>query len=168
MFLDITTKKMSTPHTRCCNLIGYFFIGIFIAALVALPVGIGIFVSYNNGKLGEHELHRSGYICGTEPPTKEEIAARNDPPIYQPVSSQKNPYVFKPVNLTNQQSGAMKYAHCFFGGVHVTNAELLGEYSMKLTTIKAGINGLPRHNLTILRSLHKMDGYVVIRAMKSG
>ena len=65
---------------NCCNLIGYFFIGIFIAALVALPVGIGIFVSYNNGKLGEHELHRSGYICGTEPPTKEEIAARNNIP----------------------------------------------------------------------------------------
>ena len=65
---------------NCCNWIGYFFIGIYIAALVALPVGIGIFVSYNNGKLGENTSYRSGYICGTEPPTKEEIAARNDIP----------------------------------------------------------------------------------------
>lgn len=68
------------PYCRDLNLIEYFFIGIYIAALVALPVGIGIFVSYNNGKLGEHELYRSGYICGTKPPTKEEIAARNDIP----------------------------------------------------------------------------------------
>eukprot|EP00573_Skeletonema_grethae_P005134 CAMPEP_0201696990 /NCGR_PEP_ID=MMETSP0578-20130828/8987_1 /ASSEMBLY_ACC=CAM_ASM_000663 /TAXON_ID=267565 /ORGANISM="Skeletonema grethea, Strain CCMP 1804" /LENGTH=260 /DNA_ID=CAMNT_0048183039 /DNA_START=156 /DNA_END=935 /DNA_ORIENTATION=- len=51
---------------------------IYIAGLVALPVGIGIFVSVKNGKLGGERLYRSGYICGKEPPTREDIAARGN------------------------------------------------------------------------------------------
>ena len=63
-----------------CNLIVYFLVVIYIAALVCLPVGIGIFVSYKNGKFGEYDIYRSGYLCGAQPPTAEDIAARNDIP----------------------------------------------------------------------------------------
>lgn len=58
--------------------ISSFFKTIYIAGIVALPVGIGLYVSVRNGKLGGVELYRSGYICGKEPPTREDIAARGN------------------------------------------------------------------------------------------
>ncbi len=53
---------------------------VYIASFVALPVGIGLYVGTSNGKLGGVNVnaYRSGYICGKEPPTREDIAARGN------------------------------------------------------------------------------------------
>lgn len=77
----------------------YFFRGIYVAAIIALPLGIGIYASANNGKLGEYNIYRSGYICGTEPPTREDIFARSGIPTCLDIKSIGNQYINDPFCL---------------------------------------------------------------------
>ena len=59
------------------QLIAWEIFGLIIAALIALPVGTGIYVSSNKGKFPDE--YRSGYICGAEPPTQKDFTARDIP-----------------------------------------------------------------------------------------
>ena len=52
---------------------------LFIAAFLALPVGLGILASSNKGRFPDE--YRNGYICGAEPPTQEEFTARSNVPV---------------------------------------------------------------------------------------
>jgi len=49
---------------------------LFVAALIALPVGIGLLVGSNNGKFPD--TYRSGYVCGIDPPSVEDYIARGN------------------------------------------------------------------------------------------
>ena len=63
---------------RCCasKICGWVVIALFVGALIALPIGIGLLVGSNNGKFPD--TYRSGYVCGLQPPSVEDYIARGN------------------------------------------------------------------------------------------